>query len=62
MTDKSLNSMRMVLLVAIVLLFALTAILYFKTGRFDFTTFVGAGLCAVILIVTGGKRSAQGKP
>ena len=59
MTNKSLNSMRMVLLVPIVLLFALTAYLYFRTGRFDFTTFVGAGICTVIFLVTGRKGSAQ---
>jgi amino acid permease len=59
MTNKSVNLMRMVLGVAIVLLFALTAFLYFRTGRFDFTSFVGALMCTAILIITGGKRSAR---
>ena len=61
MTNNSVNLMRMVLLGAIVLLFALTAYLYFQTGRFDFTSFIGAGILAVIFLVTGRKGSAQGK-
>jgi len=56
MTNKSVNSMRMVLLVPIVLLFAITAYLYFKTGRFDFTSFFGALMCTAIVILTGRKR------
>ena len=61
MTNKSLNSMRMVLLVAIVLLVALTAYLSFKTGRLDLTGFIGAGLCTAVFLLTGRKGSAQGK-
>jgi len=55
MTNKSLNAVRMVLLVAIVLLFAITAFLYFRTGKFDFTTFFGAGMITVIFLVTRPK-------
>ena len=60
MTKKSINPMRMVLLASIVLVFAVTAVLYFRTGEFYFTGFVVGGCCAVIFIITGEKRS-QGK-
>jgi hypothetical protein len=46
----------MVLLVLIVLLLGLTALLYFRTGKFDLSTVVGAGLCLVIFIVTKRKQ------
>lgn len=60
MTNKALNVMRMVLLALIVLLFGLTAYLYFQTGKFNFASFVVALGCVVILLVTG-RKGASGK-
>ena len=57
MTNETLNLIRMILLAAVVLILALTAILYFKTGEFYFAGFVVAGCCAVIVIITGRKGS-----
>ena len=58
MTNKSLNLMRTVLLALIVLLFGLTAYLYFQTGKFNFASFVVALGCTVILLITGRKGSS----
>jgi hypothetical protein len=61
MTNKSLGSMRMVLLVLIVLLFGLTAYLYFQTGKFSFASVVIALGCLVVFLVSG-RQGASGKP
>lgn len=60
MTNRSTNAMRIVLLVAIVLLLGITALLYFRTGKFDISSVVGAGLCLVIFIVTKPKQVSGG--
>jgi hypothetical protein len=52
--------MRMVLLVAIVLLLGLTALLYFRTGKFDLSSVVGAGLLLANFIVTKPKQVSGG--
>ena len=56
MTNRSTNAMRMVLLVPIVLLLGLTALLYFRTGKFDLSSVVGALFCLAIFIVTKPKQ------
>jgi ribose/xylose/arabinose/galactoside ABC-type transport system permease subunit len=60
MTKQSINAMRIVLLVPIVLLLGLTALLYFRTGKFDLSSVVGAGLCLVIFLVTKPKQVSGG--
>jgi uncharacterized membrane protein affecting hemolysin expression len=60
MTNQSLNAMRMVLLVLIVLLLCLTAYLYFKTGQLNFGSLVGALGCLAVLLITG-RKGANGK-
>jgi len=60
MTNRSINAMRMVLLVPIVLLLGLTALLYIRTGKFDLSSVVGAGLLLAIFIVTKPKQVSGG--
>ena len=56
MTDRTLNLVRMILLVLVILLLASTAYLYFQTGKFNFASVVGALGCLVIFLVTGRKQ------
>jgi len=56
MTNRNTNAMRMVLLVPFVLLLGITALLYFRTGKFDFTSVVGALFCLAIFIITKPKQ------
>jgi len=60
MTNRSINVMRMVLLVPIVVLLGLTALLYFRTGKFDLSSVVGAGLCLAVVIITKPKQVSGG--
>lgn len=55
MANKSLNLVRMVLLVFIILLVGLTAYLYFQSGKFNFSSIVVALGCLLILLITGRK-------
>jgi hypothetical protein len=52
--------MRIILLVPFVLLLGLTALLYFRTGKFDITTVVGAGFCLAIFILTKPRQVSGG--
>ena len=53
--------MRMVLLVAIVLLLGITALLYFRTGKFDFTSVFFALFCLFIFIIMKPRQVSGGK-
>jgi hypothetical protein len=57
MTNQTTNAMRKILLVPIVLLLGSTAFLYFRTGKFDFTSVMGALFCLAIFLVTKPGRS-----
>jgi len=52
MTDRALNSARMILLVLAILLLAVTAYSYFQTVKFNFWSVVSALGCLVIFLVT----------
>lgn len=60
MTNRSINAMRMVLLVPIVVLLGITALLYFRTGKFDFSSVLGALSCLFVFIVTKPKQVSGG--
>jgi hypothetical protein len=53
--NQTLKLARTILLVLIIILFGLTAYLYFKTGKFNFSTVVTALGCLVIFLITGLK-------
>ncbi len=55
MKSQTLKVARTILLVLIVILFGLTAYLYFKTGKFDFPPAITALGCLVIFLITGVK-------
>ena len=57
MDNQTTNAMRKVLLAPMAMLLGLTAFLYFRTGKFDFTSVVGALFCLFIFIVTKPRRS-----
>lgn len=60
MTNRTTNVMRMFLLVLVVLLLGLTAFLYFRTGKFNFSSVVGALGCLVIFLVTKPRQVSGG--
>lgn len=60
MTNRTTNAMRMVLLVPFVLLLGITALLYFRTGKFDITSVLGAGFCLFIFIITKPRQVSGG--
>lgn len=49
--------MRMILLVLVFILLAVTAFLYFKSSQFDFLTLVAAIGCLVIYLVTKPRQN-----
>ena len=57
MDTKTLNLMRTVLLVTVILLLALTVFAYFRRGEFDFFTIVVAMICLFLYVVTKKKTS-----
>jgi hypothetical protein len=61
MTNRTMDSIRMILLILVVVLLGLTAYLYFETGKLNFGTVVVALGCLIIFFVTRRKDIA-GKP
>jgi len=56
MANQTLNIMRVILLVLIVLLLGLTAYKYFQTGKFNFESVFAALACLVFFLITGRKQ------
>lgn len=52
--------MRMILLVPFVLLLGIAALLYFRTGKFDIPSVVGALFCLFIFLVTKPRQVSGG--
>lgn len=59
MTNQTMNAMRMILLVAMGLVLAITAFLYFRKGEFDYTGFVIALGCLFVFIITKPRTSPK---
>jgi hypothetical protein len=59
MKNQTLKVARTILLVLIIVLVGLTAYLYFKNGKFNFSPLVTALGCLVIFLITGQTGAAR---
>jgi putative effector of murein hydrolase len=59
MKNQTLKGARIILLVLVIILFGLTAYLYFKTGKFNFPPVVTALGCLMIFLLTGRARDSE---
>jgi hypothetical protein len=60
MTNRTTNVMRMILLALVILGLGLTAFLYFRTGKFDFSSIVILGCLLVIFLIMKPRQVSGG--